>query len=40
VPDLPPLIVQIIERCMRKDPEERYQSTREILAELRASPIA
>jgi predicted Ser/Thr protein kinase len=40
VPDLPPVIVQIIERCMRKDPEERYQSTRDMLAELRASPIA
>jgi tetratricopeptide (TPR) repeat protein len=40
VPDLPDVIVQIIERCMRKDPEERYQSTREILAELRATPVA
>jgi hypothetical protein len=25
----------VIERCLRKDPEERYQSAREILAELR-----
>ena len=40
VPDLPPVLAQIIERCMRKDPEERYQNAREILAELRAAPIA
>jgi len=39
VPDLPPVIVEIIERCMRKDPEERYQSARDILAELRAAPV-
>ena len=40
VPDLPDVIVQIIDRCMRKDPEERYPSTRDILAELRADPIS
>jgi tetratricopeptide (TPR) repeat protein len=39
VPDLPEVLVQIIERCMRKDPEERYQNAREILADLRAAPI-
>jgi tetratricopeptide (TPR) repeat protein len=39
-PDLPQVLVEIIERCMRKDPEERYQSAREILAELRAAPAA
>ncbi|HVH19467.1 MAG TPA: protein kinase [Myxococcota bacterium] len=39
VPDLPPVLAQIIDRCMRKDPDERYQNAREILAELRAAPI-
>jgi eukaryotic-like serine/threonine-protein kinase len=34
--ELPELLVRIIERCLRKDPSERYQSAREILAELRA----
>jgi hypothetical protein len=34
------VIVEIIERCMRKDPEERYQSARDILADLRAAPAA
>ena len=39
-PDLPDLLAGVIERCLRKDPEERYQSAREILAELRsASPL-
>ena len=37
VPELPELLVGVIERCMRKDPAERYQSAREILAELRSS---
>ena len=37
VPDLPPLLVGIIARCMRKSPAERYQSAREILAELRSA---
>jgi tetratricopeptide (TPR) repeat protein len=37
VPDLPDLIHGVIERCMRKDPAERYQSAREILAELRSA---
>jgi eukaryotic-like serine/threonine-protein kinase len=40
VPDLPPVIVKIIATCMRKDPDERYQSARDLLAELRANPIA
>jgi tetratricopeptide (TPR) repeat protein len=40
VPDLPPVLVQIIARCMRKDPDERYQNAREILAELRADPVS
>jgi serine/threonine-protein kinase len=35
VPDLPPLIANVIVRCMEKDPANRYQSAREILAELK-----
>jgi tetratricopeptide (TPR) repeat protein len=35
-PDVPDLLAQIILRCLCKDPGERYQSTREILAELRS----
>jgi eukaryotic-like serine/threonine-protein kinase len=39
-PELPDLLAGLIERCLRKDPEERYQSAREILAELRsAAPL-
>jgi tetratricopeptide (TPR) repeat protein len=33
-PDLPPALCGIIARCLEKDPENRYASTREILAEL------
>jgi tetratricopeptide (TPR) repeat protein len=33
--DLPQAIAAIIERCLRKDPAERYQSAREILEELK-----
>src|SRR4029453_14458096 len=35
-PELPDLLAGVIERCLRKDPEERYQSAREILTELRS----
>ena len=35
VPDLPEGLVAVILRCLRKDPDERYASAREILAELR-----
>jgi tetratricopeptide (TPR) repeat protein len=35
VPELPSLIASIIGRCMEKDPANRYQSAREILAELK-----
>jgi tetratricopeptide (TPR) repeat protein len=34
-PEVPEVLAGIIERCLRKDPAERYQSAREILAELR-----
>ena len=36
-PELPEPIARLIERCLRKDPAERYQSAREILAELRSA---
>jgi serine/threonine-protein kinase len=36
-PDVPPLLATIIERCLRKDPAERYQTAREILAEVRTA---
>jgi tetratricopeptide (TPR) repeat protein len=34
--ELPDTLVRIIDRCLRKDPSERYQSAREILAELKS----
>ncbi|HSJ96395.1 MAG TPA: protein kinase [Myxococcota bacterium] len=36
-PEVPPLLAGIVARCLRKDPAERYQSAREILAEVRAA---
>lgn len=36
-PELPVALAVIINRCLAKDPNERYQSTREILAEVRGS---
>jgi tetratricopeptide (TPR) repeat protein len=36
-PDLPPTLAVIIERCLEKDPDNRYQSAGEILAEVRQS---
>jgi len=36
-PEVPTLLADIIARCLRKDPAERYQSAREILAEVRAA---
>ncbi len=35
-PDLPAALVQMVERCLQKDPRERYASTRDLLNELRA----
>ena len=35
--DLPLVIVQMIQRCLAKDPADRYQSAREILDEIRGS---
>ncbi|MCH8131104.1 MAG: protein kinase [Myxococcales bacterium] len=37
VSDLPPLIVHVIEKCLRKKPDDRYQSTREILTEIKSA---
>jgi tetratricopeptide (TPR) repeat protein len=36
-PQVPPLIAQIVARCLLKDPAERYQSVRDILAEVRGA---
>jgi len=36
-PQVPPLLAEIIARCLRKDPDERYQAAREILAEVRSA---
>jgi serine/threonine protein kinase len=35
--ELPPLIVDIIARCLEKDPANRYQSALEIVAQLKAA---
>ena len=35
--NLPLPLTRIITRCLQKAPDDRYQSTREILAELRAA---
>jgi tetratricopeptide (TPR) repeat protein len=35
-PEVPDFLVRVIERCLAKDPAERYQSAREILEELQA----
>ena len=37
VSDLPPLIVHVIEKCLRKKPDDRYQRTREILTEIKSA---
>ena len=36
-PDVPALVAEIVARCLKKDPDARYQSVREILAEVRAA---
>lgn len=36
-PGLPDLLARIILRCLQKDPDARYQTTREILAEVRSA---
>ncbi len=36
-PELPESLARIIERCLEKDPANRFQSAKEILAEVRAS---
>jgi serine/threonine-protein kinase len=35
--ELPPLIVNIIARCLEKDPANRYQSALDIVEELKAA---
>jgi serine/threonine protein kinase len=39
-PELPELLCRIIQRCLQKAPDARYQSTREILAEVRTATPA
>jgi len=36
-PKLPPLLGRIISRCLKKDPADRYQTSGEILAEVKAA---
>jgi serine/threonine-protein kinase len=35
-PDLPEVIAAVIARCLRKNPDERFQSALEIVAELKS----
>jgi serine/threonine-protein kinase len=37
VPDLSPLVVNLIQRCLEKDPEDRYQTMKDAVSELRRS---
>jgi len=39
-PDLPPILSQIVSRCLEKDPANRYQSAREILTEVRSTLVS
>jgi serine/threonine-protein kinase len=36
-PEVPALLANIVLRCMEKDPANRFQSTREIVSELKSS---
>jgi eukaryotic-like serine/threonine-protein kinase len=36
-PDLPPLLAEIIVRCLQKDPADRFQSARDILERVRSA---
>jgi len=36
-PELPPVLANIVLRCMEKDPAKRFQSTQEILSELKSA---
>jgi len=41
IPDLPPTLQQIINRCLEKEPEDRYQATRDMLVDInRVDPAA
>jgi serine/threonine protein kinase/Tol biopolymer transport system component len=35
VPDLSPLVVNLIQRCLEKDPEDRFQNMQDIVSELK-----
>jgi serine/threonine protein kinase/Tol biopolymer transport system component len=37
IPDLPPIVVNLIQRCLEKDPNDRYQHFDDIVADLRRS---
>jgi serine/threonine protein kinase len=39
VPVTPPALERLVKRCLEKDPEDRYQSMRDVVLELRSIPV-